>query len=81
MSSRVVYRLSSLSFLRYRPWDIDLLINCTLVYSMLTVCIVAFYILVVVGLGSFLQAQGNLGIALLATGLVAVLFQPLRAQL
>ncbi len=73
--------MSSLSLLRYRPWDIDLLINRTLVYSMLTVSIVAFYILVVVGLGMLFQAHGNLGIALLATGLVAVLFQPLRTQL
>ncbi len=81
MSSRVVYRLSSLSLLRYRPWDIDLLINRILVYSMLTISIVAIYILVVVGLGMLFQAHSNLGIALLATGLVAVLFQPLRTRL
>jgi signal transduction histidine kinase len=48
---------------------------------MLTVSIVAFYILVVVGLGMLFQAHGNLGIALLATSLVAVLFQPLRTRL
>jgi signal transduction histidine kinase len=32
-------------------------------------------------LGTFFQAQGNLVIALLATGIVAVLFQPLRERL
>jgi len=32
-------------------------------------------------LGALFQAQGNLGIALLATGLIAVLFQPLRNRL
>src|SRR5439155_20354170 len=32
-------------------------------------------------LGALLQAQGNPGIALLATGLIAVLFQPLRTRL
>jgi two-component sensor histidine kinase len=64
--------------LRYRLWDIDLIINRTLVYGVLTVSIVALYILVVTGLGTLFQARGNLGIALLATGLVAVLFQPVR---
>ncbi len=62
-------------------WDIDLIINRTLVYSVLTVSIVALYVLVVVGPGTLFQAQGNLGIALLATGLVAVLFSPLRNRL
>jgi signal transduction histidine kinase/DNA-binding CsgD family transcriptional regulator len=62
-------------------WDIDLLINRTLVYGLLTVSIVALYVLVVVGLGTVLQARDNLGTSLLATGLVAVLFQPLRTRL
>ncbi len=70
-----------IALLRYRLWDIDIIINRTLVYGVLTVSIVALYVLVVVGLGMLFQAQGNLGIALLATGLVAVLFQPLRNRL
>jgi signal transduction histidine kinase len=70
-----------IAILRYRLWDIDIIINRTLVYGVLTVSVVAFYVLVVVGLGALFQAQGNLGIALLATGLVAVLFQPLRGRL
>src|SRR5918995_3222069 len=37
--------------------------------------------LVVVALGALFQAQGNLAVALLATGLAAVLFQPLRMRL
>ncbi len=69
------------AMLRYRLWDIDTLINRTLVYGVLTVSIVAFYVLVVVSLGTLFQAQGNLGISLLATGLIAVLFQPLRNRL
>lgn len=69
------------ALLRYRLWDIDILINRTLVYGVLTLSTVALYILIVVGLGTLLQAKGNLGLALLATGLVAVLFQPLRTRL
>jgi signal transduction histidine kinase len=84
--------ISSLSFLlipltigfailRYKLWDIDLIINRTLVYGTLTVSIVGLYVLVVVALGTLLQGRGNLFISLLATGLIAVLFQPLRLRL
>jgi signal transduction histidine kinase len=67
--------------LRYRLWDIDIIINRTLVYGTLTTCAIGIYVLVIVSIGTLLQAQGNFLIALLATGLVAVLFQPLRERL
>ncbi len=70
-----------LAILRYRLWDIDIIINRTLVYGVLTISVVGIYTLVVGGLGTLLQAQGNLVLSLLATGLVAVLFQPLRIRL
>src|SRR6266705_3362415 len=66
---------------RDRLWDIDVLINRTLVYSALTAFIVGVYVLVVGILSTLLHAFGNVFISLLATGLVAVLFQPLRARL
>ena len=73
----------SLAFamMRYRLWDIDIIINRTLVYGSLTMLVVGIYVFVVGALGTFFQAQGNLVIALLATGIVAVLFQPLRERL
>ncbi len=69
------------AILRYRLWDIDIIINRALVYGTLTVSIVGLYVLAVVSLGTLLQGQGNLFISLLATGLIAVLFQPLRLRL
>jgi len=69
------------AILRYRLWDIDLVINRTLVYGALTASIIGLYVLVVGGLGALLQARGNLLVSLLATGLVAVLFAPLRDRL
>lgn len=66
---------------RYQLWDIDLVINRTLVYGGLTAGIVGVYALVVGGLGALLQARGNFLLALLATGLIAVLFQPARERL
>ncbi len=69
------------AMLRSRLWDIDVLINRTLVYGTLTAIVVGVYVLVVSILGTLLHTFGDFPIALLATGLVAVLFQPLRARL
>ena len=70
-----------IAILRYRLYDIDLLINRTLVYGSLSAGVAGIYVLAVVGLGALFQARGNLGVSLLATGLVAVVFQPLRNRL
>ena len=69
------------AMLRYRLWDVDLLINRTLVYGLLTASVIGLYLLVVVGLGTLLSALGNLFFSLLATGIIAVLFHPLRERL
>jgi signal transduction histidine kinase len=69
------------AILRYNLYDIDVVINRTLVYGALSACVVAVYVLAVVALGTLFQAQGNLAVSLSATGLVAVVFQPLRGRL
>ncbi len=66
---------------RYQLWDIDVVINRTLVYGSLTAIVIGLYVLVVGGLGALLQGRGNVLISLAAAGLVAVLFAPLRARL
>ena len=71
----------AISVLRHRLWDIDIIISRTLVYGALTACIVALYILLVGALSLLSQTTGNLLISLLATGLIAFLFQPLRERL
>ena len=70
----------TISVMKYRLWDIDLVVNRTLVYGVLTTVVVALYVLIVGGLGAILQTQGSLLIALFATGLIAVIFQPVRAK-
>ena len=70
-----------IAILRYHLFDIDFIINRTLVYGALSACVVGIYVLAVVALGALFQAQGNLAISIAATGLVATLFQPLRDRL
>jgi len=70
-----------IAVLRYHLWDIDILINRTLVYGLLTACVIGLYVLIVGGLSMVFQGQGNLVLSLGATALIAVLFQPLRHRL
>src|SRR5215204_6187937 len=70
-----------IAIVRYHLYDIDVVINRTLVYGALSACVVGIYVLAVVALGALFQARGNFAISLLATGLAAVLFQPLRNRL
>ena len=74
---------AGIAILRHRLYDIDVIINRTLVYGALTVVIVSIYVLVVGYLGSVFRTHGssNLLISLAATGVVAVIFQPLREWL
>jgi signal transduction histidine kinase len=69
------------AILLHQLWDIDLIINRTLVYGILTLSVVGLYVLIPVGLGALFQAQGHPFISLFATVLIAVLFQPLRTRL
>jgi len=68
----------ALAILRYRLFDIEIIINRTVVYGALTGLIVTIYALVVSAFGILFAAKGSPFIALLATGLIAVIFQPLR---
>lgn len=80
---------TGIAILRYRLYDIDLIINRALVYGALTASVVAVYVLVVGYLGAIFHVGGNpaasseqaLFISLVATAVVAVLFAPLREWL
>lgn len=74
----------TLAVMRYRLWDIDLIVNRTLVYGALSALVVVIFVFIVTLLGALFQVVGginNLLTSLLATAAIAVLFQPLRERL
>lgn len=72
---------AAIAILQHRLYDINLIINRTLVYTALTVGVAALYGLVVGGLGILFQASGHILISLVATGLAAILVQPMLDRL
>jgi signal transduction histidine kinase len=67
--------------LRYRLWNIERVISRTLFYGMLAGFVSAVYVGVVVGIGRAVGAQGNnVALSILATGVVAVAFEPVKAR-
>jgi two-component system, NarL family, sensor kinase len=76
-----VYVAIGIAVLRYRLYDIDRIINRTLVYGLLTAGGVGVYVAVVKG-AEWLLAEGvGLGGSLLATAVIAVGFAPARDRL
>lgn len=71
----------AVAVLRYRLFAIDVILERTLVYGTLTALVVGVYALVVSGVGGLLRPSGGLPLSLVATGLVAVAFQPVRERL
>jgi hypothetical protein len=74
----------AVSILRYRPYDIDRIINKTLVYGALTAILTIIFVSGVIGLQTAARSATGLDspAALVAsTLLIVVLFQPLRSRI
>jgi signal transduction histidine kinase len=69
-----------IAILRYRLYDIDLIINKALVYGGLAAVISAVYVLLVVGIGAMIGSNQRFLLSLVATAIIALAFQPLRQR-
>ena len=72
-----------IAVLKYRLYDIDIVISRTLVYGALALFITVVYVAVVVGIGDLIGSgtRPNLVLSVLATAIVAVAFQPVHQRL
>ena len=69
------------AILRHRLYEIDRILNRSLVYAVLTACVIAAYVGLVSVLGGLLSTRASLGLSLVATVVVAVLFEPARRRI
>ncbi|HEX2739380.1 MAG TPA: GAF domain-containing protein, partial [Rubrobacter sp.] len=79
----IVPIFTGVAILRHHLYHIDLVINRTLVFGALTAVVISLYVFLVAIFGALFQmgSGDNLVVPLLATALIAVLFQPLRERL
>ena len=73
---------AGIAILKYRLYDIDVVISKTVAYGALAAFITIVYVGIVVGIGAAI-GQGdrpNLTLSILATAVVAVAFQPVRER-
>jgi len=71
---------TGVAVLKYRLYDIDVVISRTVLFGLLIAFITAVYLGIVVGLGALVGSRGNLLLSVVATAVIAVAFQPVRAR-
>ena len=83
LSILLIPAAAAIAIMKYRLYDIDVVISRTLVYGALAAFITAVYVAIVVGVGTLVGSGGqpNLVLSIVATAIVAVAFQPVRERL
>jgi signal transduction histidine kinase len=71
-----------IAVLKYQLYEIDVVINRTVLFATMAVFITAVYVAIVVGVGSLIGGAGrsNLFLSVVATAIVGVAFQPVFAR-
>jgi hypothetical protein len=71
---------SGIAILKYRLYDLDVVIKKTVVFGVLVSFVTVVYIAVVVGVGAAVGSKGNGALTLSVAVVVALTFQPIRAR-
>ena len=71
---------AGIGILKYRLYDIDVVINKTVVYALLAAVVTAIYVAIVVGIGWLVGIGGSAFLSAVAAAVVALVFQPLRRR-
>jgi signal transduction histidine kinase len=71
---------TAVAILKYRLYDVDVVINKTVVYGALAAFVTLVYVGVVVGIGALVGSRGNVFLTILATAIIALAFQPARVR-
>jgi signal transduction histidine kinase len=73
-----LYSAIGVAVLKYRLYEIDVVISKTLVYGLLAAFFTAVYVAVVVGIGTAIGSARNPFLTLVAAALIAIAFNPVR---
>jgi signal transduction histidine kinase len=71
---------AAIAILRHRLYDIDVVINRTVLFGLLAAFITIVYVGIVVGIGALVGSRGNVLLSIVATALIALAFQPVRTR-
>ena len=71
---------ATIAILKYRLYDIDVVINKTVVYGVLAAFFTAVYVAIVVGIGSAVGSSSSRPLTILAAVVMAMSFQPVRER-
>ena len=69
-----------IAVLRYRLYDIDIVIRKTLVFAVMAAVIAVVYVGLVVGVGALVGSRSNPILSAFAAAIVALVFQPVRTR-
>jgi signal transduction histidine kinase len=76
----ILYAAIAIAILKYRLYEIDVVISKTVVYGLLAAFFTAVYVAVVVGIGTTIGSTHNTFLTLLAAAVIALAFNPVRER-
>jgi hypothetical protein len=70
----------AVAVLKYRLYEIDVIIGKAVLYGLLAAFFTAVYVAIVIGVGAILGSRGNSFLTIVAAVVIAVAFQPVRER-